>query len=127
MHCVAVVEPAGADALAGAIAAPLEPSIVAVVISPATSATTVLARLSAWTCDKTGVAGAVPPSLLHAVTPRATTAAVPSASSGVRVRMSLSSVGSGKRSGANRCCLRFGTLGVTALLSLLDGFATHGR
>src|SRR3989442_15073986 len=101
MHCVAVLEPAGADASTGAVATtPFAPSIVAVVISPATSATTVLARLSAWTCDKTGAAGAGPPSLVHAGTPRATTAAVPSAGRGGRGGMSFSSVGSPKGSGA---------------------------
>src|SRR2546425_9280629 len=58
MHCVAVLEPAGADALTGADAtAPFEPSIVAVAISPATSPSTVFARLSAWTWDMMGVAG----------------------------------------------------------------------
>src|SRR6266436_9141812 len=69
MHCVAAAEPAGADAANGAVAArPPAPSIVAVPISPAISATTVVARLSAWACDKRGVVGAVPLSLLHAVT-----------------------------------------------------------
>src|SRR2546430_13567441 len=60
MHCVAALEPAGADALTGADAtAPFEPSIVAVAISPATSPSTVFARLSAWTWDMMGVAGGV--------------------------------------------------------------------
>src|SRR2546427_13041933 len=60
MHCVAALEPAGADALTGADAtAPFEPSIVAVAISPATSPSTVFARLSAWTWDMMGVAGVV--------------------------------------------------------------------
>src|SRR2546428_2130084 len=114
MHCVAMLEPAGADALTGAVAiAPFEPSIVAVAISPATSPTTVFARLSAWICDMMGVAGVVL-SLLQAVTPRARATAVPSASSDERtVRMAyppgshgrygrVTSVGLGRA--GSQCC-----------------------
>src|SRR5207244_12365892 len=88
MHCVAALEPAGADALTGADAtAPFEPSIVAVAISPATSPSTVFARLSAWTWDMLGVAG-VGLSFLQAVSPRGRARGVPGAGSdGGRVRM----------------------------------------
>src|SRR5213594_4598690 len=84
MHCVAVVAPAGADADNEAVAprpAPAEPSIVAVPISPTISVTTVVARLSAWACDKRGVVGAVPLSLLHAVTSARAAAAPANANS----------------------------------------------
>jgi hypothetical protein len=64
---------------------PAEPSIVAVEISPTISATTVVERLSAWACDMSGVVGAVPLSLLHAVTSTRATAAPASVSNDWRM------------------------------------------
>src|SRR5690349_24681931 len=87
MHCVAAAEAPGTDAENDAVA-PAEPSNVAVSISPATSETTVVARLSALACERSGVAGAML-SLLHAATPR--TAAASARSGYCIVRISESS------------------------------------
>ena len=63
--------------------------MVAVEISSTTSPTTVVARLSAWACDKIGDCGAMFLSLLHAatVTPKAATASA--SSECCTVRMSI--------------------------------------
>src|SRR5229473_3015092 len=99
MHCEAVLVPIGATAKSGAAAAgaAAAPSIVAVPISETTSETTVFARLSAWAWETIGVAGAVPWSVLQALTPIKRTSAAPASAnrecSTVRIRATLQAAG----------------------------------
>src|SRR5579859_354274 len=89
MHWVAAADAPGTDAENDAVA-PAAPSNVAVSISPATSATTFVARLSALACVRIGVEDDML-SLLHAATPTMTTAAPASARKRWTVRIGSSS------------------------------------